>query len=50
MQETQVQSLRWEDPLEKGSQVRLVVKNLLSANAGDGRDASLAPEFERSDP
>ena len=49
MQETQVQSLGWEDPLEKGSQVRLVVKNL-PANAGDGRDASLTPEFERSDP
>ena len=50
MQETQVESLGWEDPLEKGmvaSQVRLVVKNV-PANAGDIRDASLIPELERS--
>ena len=50
MQETQVESLGWEDPLEKGmvaSQVRLVVKNV-PANAGDIRDASLIHRSGRS--
>ena len=57
MQETQVQSLGQEDPLEKGmvtyssilwaSQVALVVKNL-PASVGDVRDPGSVPGSGRS--